>query len=290
MIIPLLWKHLSMLTITICCYGCESVNSLRLCCPLWLPFLSPSKYMGDSTTAKTAKISFCFLDSVQQRAWFYFFPPYIFLFRLTTLPVACIFPFSLTLLIFFFSVLQLFTLTLNGLVMCMRGRANTWWQAGIKPLVNSRWRVKWPVWSKCVRLSPSLPFIVSGTFSQHFYRHEKQFEGLGASALALLQLCPNNNQRGNVLWFNGMVAWWQETCPILNLSPGESTGASRQSDGRQAAGMTEPRDQTRSSPGTGLHSNTATHGAGTGKLTLILCWARSLTGWTQGQERKAEVV
>lgn len=138
--------------------------------------------------AKTAKIFFCFFFWQRTAEGFILFFPYVFLFRLTTLPVACIFfhqkhEVPLMLLIFF-SMLQLFTLTLNGLVMCMRGRTNTWWQAGIKPLVNSRWKAKWPVWSKSVRISPSQPFIVSGTFSWHFYRYEKQFEGLGTSALA----------------------------------------------------------------------------------------------------------
>lgn len=231
-----------------CSYGCESVNSLRLCCPLWLTFLSPSKYMEDSTNSNSV---FFWQHTAED---FILFFPYVFLFRLTTLPVACIFlhqKHEVTLmLLILFSMLQLFTLTLNGLVMCMRGRTNTWWQAGINPLVNSRWKAKWPVWSKSVRISPSLPFIVSGTFCDIFIAMRNNLRDLEPRRW-LVQLCLNNNERANVLWFDGMVAWWQETCPILNLSSGESTGASRQSDVRQAAGMTEPRDQTRSSPGTG---------------------------------------
>lgn len=132
---------------------------------------------------------------------FILFFPYVFLFRLTTLPVACIFfPFSPH-AFDFFSMLQLFTLTLNGLVMCMRGRTNTWWQAGIKPLVNSRWKAKCPVWSKCVRISLSLPFIVSGTFSWHFYHYEKQFEGLGAGLFNSVLTITNEEM------FSGLMEW-----------------------------------------------------------------------------------
>lgn len=55
--------------------------------------------------------------------------------------------------------------------------------------------------------------------------------------------------------FSGLMEWSHGDRKLAQyrrrFSSGESTGASRQADVRQAAGMTEPRDQTRRSPGTG---------------------------------------
>lgn len=167
------------MTITICSYGCESVNSPRLCCPFCL---LPNTWKIQQM-AKTAKIFLFFLTAYSSRGLYSIVSLCLLVQAHNFTCCLYLFPFSPH-AFDFFSMLQLFTLTLNGLVMCMRGRTNTWWQAGINPLVNSRWKAKWPVWSKCVRISPSLPFIVSGTFSWHFYRYEKQFEGLATSALA----------------------------------------------------------------------------------------------------------
>lgn len=245
--------------------------------------------MVDSTNSKSRKNILLFFVIVQHRALFYF-PPYIFLFRLTNLLVACIF-FVFPCAFDFFSMLQLFTLTPNGLVMCMRGRANTWWQAGIKPLVNSRWMSTHfgPFGqSVCVRRVFAYHWQIiwlSQVRSQNILiAVRNNLRDLEAWALALVRVSSS-------LYFNGMRAWWQETCPIQAEVQLRRVNRSKQTI---QCGAGSRYDRAKRSDQElarhGLHSNKAAHGAGTGKLTLILRWARNLTDWTQGQERKAGMV